>query len=201
MREWLRQPLAVRRWAVLAASITIGGLCAIGIVLGQTAIGGVSREREQRGREIAASIRRDILTTADVERIARRQARIERPSTAAIARRILRALRVIQRDPQLRRQLDRTLSAASDTSTRAAADTSRRTSPTSRADRRDASAAPGRRDTSPAAGARDPSPPPATTTDPSPTSPRPPVDVQTPDALPLPDVGVCTTVIGVNCGG
>jgi len=196
---------------VLAASITIGGLCAIGIVLGQTAIGGVSREREQRGREIAASIRRDILTTADVERIARRQARIERPSTAAIARRILRALRVIQRDPQLRRQLDRTLSAASDTSTRAAADTSRRTSPTSRADRRDASrgpnrrrdasAAPGRRDTSPAAGARDPSPPPATTTDPSPTSPRPPVDVQTPDALPLPDVGVCTTVIGVNCGG
>lgn len=104
--RWLRQPVVIRRGAIIAASVFIGGLCALGILLGRSALQGLNAEREQRAQQIVQAERRRtdarILDRGQIANIASRQARLERPTRRELARRLLSALDLIGSTPSLR---------------------------------------------------------------------------------------------------
>lgn len=99
---WAREPLMVRRGHVLTVALAIGLLGGAGILLGQAALNGLNTERDVRLRQAESSLRREAISAAEVKRIARRQARLERPTQRELARRLLSALKLIRRSPALR---------------------------------------------------------------------------------------------------
>lgn len=98
LRDWSRHPLILTRRVAIALAAALGILGAGGILLGASALDDVAEERADR-EEV------DQLTAADVEAIARRIVRLERPPTKELVRRILKALDACREDERCGRQL------------------------------------------------------------------------------------------------
>lgn len=216
---YLAQPIVLRRRSLLAIAAGLGLLASGGIILGAWAIDDVADERSARSADardaLERELKRDVRLARGEAADAKRDADLARLKTPTVED-LLNRLRLIrqkaQRDPRLRRELQRIGLAMTPTPpTAAPAPSSTAPSgPTRSPSSTTGPPAPARTPTTspppPAPGG----PPPAAAPPPSPSAPpsrpRPPVDVQTPPALPpvppvqLPRPSVCLPGLGgLNC--
>lgn len=201
--KWLYAPIILLRWHLFVMALGIGLLGGGGILVGSVAIDRGNQFNADRRADLAAQLRRQLradrraqLTAADVRRISRRTARLERPTSADL-------LRAIRHAADVCRQLPRQCALAQQGS-RAPTTTSPvgpavpapgRSGPTARVPHRKHRPPAARPEPSPPGGGGPQRPPP------------PPVSVHTPPALPaplpvvpLPQPQVCVPDVGgTNC--
>lgn len=174
---WLRTPVALTRSTLLLLALVLGLLAAGGLVAGALGLRSANTERTR-----ATTV--DALTAKDVAAIARRVFRLEQPVAAALLAKIRGALQACSQDPKCARAFRATShSPTRHTTTSAPGATPRGATPRSKSPRRVSPKTPRR---------KPPTPPPSTA-----PSPTPPVQIQTPNNLPLPHL--CTPFVTVNC--
>lgn len=193
---FLREPAVVTRGYLLALALFIGLLGGGAILLGQAGLdqarleGAHGRARDRAlSAERDRSLRAEILSKRELRALARRQARLERPTEADILRLIRRASAVCARLPARCRAAT---PARSQLGTEPAP-TGSAPGPTARAPSR----RPARRPRPP----EGPQTPPAQRPEPSPPpQPRPPIDLHTPPTGPLPAPTACLPpLLDLNC--
>jgi hypothetical protein len=205
LNPWLRAPVVLLRWHLFIMALGIGLLGGAGILVGSVAIDRGNQFNADRRADLATQLQRQLLadrraqlTAADIRRIARRTAKLERPTSTDLLRAIRRAADVCR---QLPRQCARALQGSRAATT---------TSPVG-----PAVPAPGRSGPTARAPARKHRPGGSPAPRPEPTPPggggpqRPPIDVQTPPStppvgplpvVPVPLVQVCVNgTVAVNC--
>jgi hypothetical protein len=183
--SWLKQPMVLQRWHLLGSGLFVGLLLAGALLGAHLALVGVRHERNQRIAEAESALRREQLTQADVKAIARRTARLERPTRKQLLRQIHRAQRVCLGSPTCRRLASQVRHDVVQETLRTPVPPRRRNPQPQRQPRPQ----------SPTTTAPAPSPQPQ----PSPPPQRPPVDVHTPPSIPVPPVSLCTPLVDVNC--
>jgi hypothetical protein len=205
---WLGDPIILRRWHVISAGVVVGVICAVAILTGTSALRNAAKFDARRRGDDRAQLQREAISHREVVAIARRQARLEKPTASDLLAAIRRAGSLCRRRPRACAQAAHGFTAAA-----LAPMPSRRTSTTGRdqleptrlGDRRDDTSPPSTSPTRRPSRPPDTSSPPAQTTPTSPpTSPnRPPAPVTiTPPAtgIPLVDgVMVCDGLVDVRC--
>lgn len=192
MVSWLRQTMNVTRGGFLATCSCLGLLAGGGVLLGSIALDDI---REERTRAIAEAR----LTDQDIQRIAVRVWKLERPTRAEDLRKFGRQLRRCLSSESCVDRLGQ-VTQAIDTGQLPDRQVS---PPATQPPRRDSSSGNGgvqapqgrpRADVPRPSDPGGPDPP-----DPSPPQPPAPVELDLPDVGPIEIPSVCTGVVDVNC--
>lgn len=212
----LREPIVVTRGYLYALALFIGLLGGAGIILGQASLDRNAAEGAARRHDLHSQIERErardrrvALSRREVQAIAKRTARLERPTARDLLDAIHRAAQACRAEPAACARAASGFRSATQTPTRPGGPGRRGDTTPPRGTTTTPAPAPGAHPQRPSSGSPSspPAPSPGTGSTPAPT--RPPVEINPPPALgpigPIPPIQlppvppVCTGVVNVNC--